>query len=110
MLPTGLPYTSRRLTTKRPKSELKLFQGLIKAIEGFVALATGPNNEPLIFGLVIALFGLLVGHLLVWVQFRGRLKDKDRHIADLVQQRNRFQDVALQAKGLIRKSSSREKE
>jgi hypothetical protein len=81
---------------------------LIKVVEKFFELAHGPGQEPLIFGLIVALASLIISHVLALIQFRGRLRDKDRHIDDLVQQRNRFQEVALQSKGITRKSTHKE--
>lgn len=77
----------------------------MQGIDGFMTLAKGPNNEPLIFGLIIALFGVLVGHCISLWQYKARLKDKDERIKDLVEQRNQFQEIVLQSKGIKRKSS-----
>ena len=79
---------------------------LAKAIEGFIELASGPNSGPIIFGMVIALFALLVSYIFLWLQFHARLSDKDRHIEDLVNERNKLQDYILRNKGLTRKSSN----
>jgi hypothetical protein len=82
-----------------------LIESIIGSVKGFLALADGTGNQALIAGLVLALLGLLVGHVIALFQFRGRLQDKDKHIADLIKQRNKFQEIALNAKGLSRKSS-----
>ena len=65
----------------------------------------GPNNDPIVLGLIIALSGILLAHGMALMSFRARLRDKDQRIEDLVDQRNKFQDLVLSAKGVIRKST-----
>ncbi len=45
----------------------------------------------------------------MWWNFRARLKDKDERIEDLVQSRNRFQDIVLRDHEIERKTSKKPK-
>ena len=78
---------------------------LIAVATGFFELAKGPNAAPVIFGLIVAVVALLIAHGLTWIQFHFRLRDKDRHIEDLVRERDKLQDHVLGSKGQQRLSS-----
>lgn len=74
-------------------------------IKGYRDIADGPGHEAVIFGLIIALLAIIVGHLMAFFQFKARLNDKDERIKDLVEERNKFQHIVLKGKGISRKSS-----
>lgn len=69
------------------------------------SILNGPGNDPVVLGLITALTSILLAHIMAFLSFRARLKDKDLRIADLVEQRNKFQDLILSAKGITRKST-----
>jgi hypothetical protein len=85
--------------------EEKLFKAIIEFIKSLWQIMNSPNNDPVVVGLLIAVVALIISHVMNSMSFRARLKDKDKTIEDLVEQRNKFQDLLLQSKGLTRKSS-----
>ena len=78
---------------------------LLQWIKSCWSVLNGPGNDPIVFGLITALGGILLAHVMAFMSFRARLKDKDERIADLVEQRNKFQNLVLNGKGLSRKST-----
>ena len=68
-----------------------------------------PNNDSVVISLLFAGIALVFTNISNYISFRGRLKDKDKRIEDLVEQRNKFQEFVLNSKGLERKSSKDEK-
>ena len=68
-----------------------------------------PDNDAVIVSLSIGIILLLFSHASTILSYRGRLRDKDRHIEDLVEQRNIFQSIVLGKKGLKRKSTNDDK-
>lgn len=68
-------------------------------------ILNSPNNDPIIVALIIAFFALLYLNINNFFSCRARIKDKDKRIEDLVEERNKFQDTVLKLKGIDRKSS-----
>ena len=68
-------------------------------------ILNSPNNDPIIVALIIAFFALLYANIHDFLNCRARIKDKDKRIEDLVEERNKFQDIVLKSKGIDRKSS-----
>lgn len=64
-----------------------------------------PDNDSVVVGLLLGMVALLVAHVMVRNQFKARLKDKDQTIADLTEQRNKWQGEYLKLVGQSRKSS-----
>ena len=72
----------------------------------FLEIINRPNNDAIIVSLSTDIILLLFSHVAMFFSYRGRLKDKDKHIKDLIEQRNIFQSIALGKKGLKRKSTN----
>jgi hypothetical protein len=68
-------------------------------------VVNGPGNDPIIISLIVGLGLSIASHLAGFLSYRARLKDKDERIADLVDQRNKFQEIVLKGQGIERKSS-----
>ena len=79
-----------------------MFQGL-KTI--WVAVSQDPN---IVLALIIAVVILLYSHIHIWLSCRGRLKDKDKHIDDLIVERNRLHDFLFEQQGRSRLSGKKE--
>lgn len=67
----------------------------------------GPDNDEIVVALIIALGILLYNNIKSFFEYRARLRDKDKAIEDLVQQRNLFQDKVLNPTNIQRKSSKK---
>ena len=105
---TDIVVLSRVSRTFRLKlKESELFKAIIEFIKSLWQIMNSPNNDPVVIGLLIAVAALIISHMINSMSFRARLKDKDKMIEDLVEQRNKFQDLVLQSKGLTRKSSKK---
>lgn len=74
--------------------------GLIKAF--FVLMQKGDFG--LMAGLLFAVLTLSFSHLVIFLNYKGRLKDKDREIARLVDERNKYIDYIFDE----RRSSDKE--
>lgn len=84
-------------------------EGCVAFVKSLWAVANGPNNEPVVLGLIVALFGMLVAF---WKQSRATkeiLEEKDRRIADLVRERNKFQEIVLELSGVKRQTTGKGK-
>lgn len=84
-----------------------MFKGLINGLAAFWGVLNGPDNDPIIVGLLFGWLALVVAQVSMWRSYRAVLKAKDDRIEDLVETRNTFQDLALKQHGLKRKSSSK---
>ena len=79
---------------------------MVAALKGiWEALSHDPG---VVATLLVAVLVLLYSHVHVHMAYRGRLKDKDDHIRDLIQERNRLQQHILNQHGLSRMTSSQE--
>ena len=81
---------------------LRGFVGWIKAIW---TVANSPGNDPVIVGLVLASFAMLCGYSISFWRTSQLLKEKDKRIEDLVQERNRLHDVLLAQVGTKRQTT-----
>jgi len=77
---------------------------LFKLITDFLEI---DGKEGIIVGLAISSVSLLIAQLSIYFKNRYVLKEKDKRIEDLVEQRNKFQDIVLNEKGLKRKSTKK---
>lgn len=68
-----------------------------------------PNNDPIVVSLLIGWFALLSSQISSFVSYRRVLNEKDRRIEELVEQRNLFQGIVLENKGIPRLSSKKSK-
>ncbi|HKI99696.1 MAG TPA: hypothetical protein VKB51_14575 [bacterium] len=66
------------------------------------------RDHGLVVPLVIAVVVLMYSHLHIWFANRGRLADKDKHINDLITERDRLQDFLFERQGRRRATSKRE--
>jgi hypothetical protein len=85
----------------------QLLKAIIEFLKSLWQVLNSPNNDPVVIGLLIAVAALMISNVINFMSFRARLKDKDERIKDLVEQRNKFQDLVLQSKGVTRKSSKK---
>ena len=65
------------------------------ALQHIWTVLTGPNNDPVVLGLIFGWLALLLSHIRVYFNYRAVLRAKDAHIEDLVKQRNKFQNLIL---------------
>lgn len=70
---------------------------------------SNPDKTAVIIGLATGWFSLIVSHIIMYLSFRGRLKEKDIRIEDLVEQRNKFQELVLEQRGIERKTTKPKK-
>jgi|GEM_PF-6910415 len=64
-----------------------------------------PGNDPIIIGAIAVIIALLISNIRSYFSFKKLILDKDTRIKDLVEQRNKFQDIVLKDLGSKRKSS-----
>jgi hypothetical protein len=75
-------------------------------LEGATAIWKAVNQDSsVVAALVIAVIVLMYSHVHIWLASRARLKDKDRHIEDLIRERNRLQEVLFRQVGRQRTTS-----
>lgn len=67
------------------------------------------KEQSILIALAIGLIALLYSHFHVWIAYRGRLADKNVHIKDLIEERNKLQDFVLKQKGRKRLTSDEDK-
>lgn len=60
------------------------------------------DNNPIIVALIIGWIALIISQLSNWLSYRGRLKDKDKEIEDLVAERNKLQEFIFKEMGIQR--------
>lgn len=80
---------------------------MLEGLKAVWQVLHGPDNDPIVVGLLIGWLGLVVSHVTMFISYRRVLREKDRRIEDLVDQRNLFQDIVLKFKGLARLSSKK---
>lgn len=77
-------------------------------IAGIKAILLALSQDPgVVAALLIGVVILMYSHVHIWLSNRGRLKDKDAHIKDLIQERNRLQEYVLNQQGHNRMTSRR---
>jgi hypothetical protein len=84
-----------------------LLKAILEWIKSVWEIFNSPKNDTIIIGLLIALAGIIVSNITMYFSFRARLKDKDKMIVDLVDQRNKLQDYILKGKNINRKTSKK---
>lgn len=67
-----------------------------------------PDNDPIIIGAIAVIIALLISNVRSYFSFKKLIDDKDTRIKDLVEQRNKFQDIVLKELGSRRKTSKNE--
>jgi len=82
-----------------------MWGSLFNFVKAIWNILNSPNNDPIIVALIIAFFASLFVNIRNFLNCRTRIKDKDKRIEDLVEERNKFQDIVLKSKGIDRKSS-----
>lgn len=80
---------------------------MLDALKTVLELAL--EDTGILASLAIAVVVLMYSHVHIWLSCRGRLADKDKHIADLIDQRNKLQDILFSQQGR-RRLTSREEE
>lgn len=78
---------------------------LLDYIKALWQVLNRPDNDGVVVGLLIACAALLFTQVSNFFSCRSRLRDKDERIRDLVEERNKLQEVLLREKGIERKSS-----
>jgi hypothetical protein len=66
------------------------------------------QDSSLVPELAISVVVLMYSHVHIWVASRARLRDKDRHIEDLIRERNRLQTFLFQQQGRERLTSQKD--
>jgi hypothetical protein len=79
-----------------------MLDGIWKLVQAY------SQDKGLVVPLSIAVLVLMYSHFHIWMANRGRLSDKDRHIEDLIGERNRLQTFLFDQQGWKRQSSDRE--
>lgn len=82
---------------------------LVNYVKIFWGIINRPDNDAVIVSLFIGFSLLTLSHVSSILSYRGRLRDKDKHIKDLIEQRNVFQAIVLGKKGIKRKSTNDDK-
>ena len=82
---------------------------IIKCIKAVWQILHSPDNDVIVVALLIAFVPLFISQVRGFLSYRKILKEKDTRIEDLVEQRNLFQDIALNKLGIKRISSLRGK-
>ena len=79
-------------------------------LDGLNALiaAYGQDNG-LVVPLSIAVVVLMYSHIHIWLSHRARLSDKDKHIEDLIDERNKLQQFLFEQQGRDRLTSGKER-
>lgn len=68
---------------------------------------TYSQDRGLVTPLALAVVVLMYSHVHIWLANRARLRDKDDHIKDLIQERNRLQEYLFNQQGRKRLTSQR---
>lgn len=75
------------------------------ALGAIWATINSPDNDPIVIALIIGWAALLFANFRVFLANKARLADKDKHIEDLIKERDKYQEFVLGKKGIARKSS-----
>jgi uncharacterized membrane protein YqjE len=78
-----------------------------RLIDLWHALSTASDST--IAVLVLGMVALMFSHWQIRRSYKERLADKDKHIEELIVERNRLQDVLLKQVGVKRESSEEAK-
>ncbi len=84
--------------------------GIKEFIASIWQIVNGKENDPIVIGLIIGLFSVIIANFSLYLSFRARLKDKDLHIKDLVNERNKLQDYFFKHMNLERKTTKKGKQ
>jgi len=82
-----------------------VLKAIIEIIKNLWRILNSPNNDPVVLGLIIAVFALLISSIRGFFNCKALLREKDKRIEDLVKERDKLQDYLLKIKGVQRKSS-----
>lgn len=80
---------------------------MLQGFKQFWQIIMSENNDPVIVGFMVAFAALFYAQVRIFFNNRKLLKAKDERIQDLVDQRNKFQNIALREKDIERKSSKK---
>ncbi len=75
---------------------------MIEGISAIWKILNSPDNDPVVIGLLLGWSALLVAQTIMFFSYRRLLNSKDRHLEDIIEQRNLFQEVVLKGQGLKR--------
>ena len=84
---------------------ITLGKACLEWIKAIWYIFNSPDNDPIVIGLLIAIFSLIAAYAITSRSNRRLIAEKDERIEDLTKQRNKFQNIVLQSKGIERKSS-----
>ena len=78
-------------------------------LDAFQALwNTYSQDKNIVTALAISVVILMYSHVHIWLANRARLRDKDNHIEDLIQERNRLHEFLFDQQGRKRLTSQKE--
>jgi hypothetical protein len=82
---------------------------MLNGLKEIWQVLNGPGNDPVVVGLLVGWLALVLSNVSMFLSYKRVLTEKDRRIEDLVEQRNKFQEIVLTHKGLTRLSTKASK-
>lgn len=80
---------------------------MLQGFKQFWQIIMSENNNPVIVGFMVAFAALFYAQVRIFFNNSKLLKAKDERIQDLVEQRSKFQNIALREKTLKEKVATK---